>query len=296
MKIIHPLILFIALSWCCQENRNSDNSKNEYPLFTTRLDLPERSSNAYSGSALAEILKPLSLKDREERIYSEIMSGNIPPFLRQLKPVSVSVAVGNTIWNLIIHVTADYMALGSDEDYFIIPMTPIIAQEIANAIGVIMITRKMVNDIWLQADLQLDPITIKQSQEMVSIPVFSDHNSLIWSQRQDNIDLNPLGALVSGHKKDVILSNRILENQDKVLIYGWHRGNGQPIQPLYSGHINWYADYSHGIRFALSECSVNGEKRNVEELLKDPQLYHILSDEDGPMMMTRYPANKSSYP
>jgi len=296
MKIIHPLILFIALSWCCQENSNSDNSMNEYSLFATRLDLPERSANAYSGSALAEILKPLSLKDREERIYSEIMSGNIPPFLRQLKPVSVSVTVGNTIWNLIFHVTADYMALGSDEDYFIIPMTPIIAQEIANAIGVIMITRKMVNDIWLQADLQLDPITIKQSQQMVSIPVFSDHNSLIWSQRQDNIGLNPLGALVSGHKKDVILSNRILENQDKVVIYGWHRGNGQPIQPLYSDHINWYADYSHGIRFALAECSVNGEKKNVEELLKDPQLYHLLSDEDGPMMMTRYPANKSSYP
>ena len=126
--------------------------------------------------------------------------------------------------------------------------------------------------------------------------LFTDHNILIWSQRLNNIDLDPLGAIVTGHKKDVVLSNRISENQDKVVIYGWHRANGQPIQPLYSGHINWYADYSHGTRFAFAECSVNGQKRNVNELLKDPQLYHLLSDEDGPMIMTQYPSNKSSYP
>ena len=93
----------------------------------------------------------------------------------------------------------------------------------------------------------------------------------------------------------MVLSNRISENQDKVMIYGWHRANGQPIQPLYSGHINWYADYSHGTRFSLAEFCVNGQKRNVDGLLKDHQFYYLLSDEDSPMIMTQYPSNKSSY-
>ena len=296
MRIIPPFLLLIALSWCCQGNGNSDNSLQEEALFAANLDLPERSVNAYSGTDLVQIFTPLSLREREERIYSEIMSGNIPTFLRQLKSVSVSVETENPTWKLIFYVTADYMAVGNDEDYFLIPMTPILAQEIADALGLIMITRKMVNDIWLQADLQLEPIPIDPSPEMVTIPVFADHNELVWLQRQDKIDPFPLGAMVGGHKKDVVLSNRISENQDKVVIYGWHRTNGQPIQPLYSGHINWYADYSHGIRFALAKCSVNGEERSVSDLLQDSDLYHLLSDEDGPMIITRYPVDKSSYP
>ena len=261
MKIIPPFLLLITLSWCCQGNGSSDNSLQEDALFAANLDLPDRSANAYSGTDLVQILTPLSLREREERIYSEIMSGNIPTFLRQLKSVSASVGTGNPIWELIFYVTADYMAVGGDEDYFLIPMTPILAQDIADALGLIMITRKMVNDIWLQADLKLEPIPIDPSPEMVTIPVFADHNELVWSQRQGEIDPFPLGSMVGGHKKDVVLSNRISENQDKVVIYGWHRTNGQPIQPLYAGHINWYADYSHGIRCPCEmQCQRGREK------------------------------------
>ena len=127
MTIIPPLLFLIALSLCCQGNGNSDNSLQEEALFAANLDLPERSVNAYSGTDLVQILTPLSLREREEIIYSEIMSGNIPSFLRQLKSVSASVGTGNPTWELIFYVTADYMAVGSDEDYFLIPMTPILA-------------------------------------------------------------------------------------------------------------------------------------------------------------------------
>ena len=39
-----------------------------------------------------------------------------------------------------------------------------------------------------------------------------------------------------------------LERPNRVAIYGWHYLNGQPIQPTYAGHVDWYIDYSHGIR------------------------------------------------
>ena len=296
MKTILSVLLLIAISSCCQNNNGANETDQEDALLETILDLPERSVTAYSGSDLIQILTPLSLREREERVYNEIMSGNIPTFLRELRLIDVVVESDGLVWNLSYYVTPDYMAVGSDEDYFLIPMTPILAQEIADSLGLSLITRKMVDAVWLHAELQVEPIPIDPSSDMVTIPVFADHNELVWTQRMETIDQFPLGTLVAGNKKDVVLSNQIVDNENKVVIYGWHRTNGQPIQPLYSGHINWYADYSHGIRFAHAQCRVNGEERSVSDVLKDPGLYHLLSDEDGPMIMPRYPVDKSSYP
>ena len=296
MKTILSVLLLIAISWCCQNNNGANETDLEDALLEAILDLPERSVTAYSGSDLIQILIPLSLREREERVYNEIMSGNIPTFLRELRSIDVVVESDGLVWNLSYYVTPDYMAVGSDEDYFLIPMTPILAQEIADSLGLSLITRKMVDAVWLHAELQVEPIPIDPSSDMVTIPVFADHNELVWTQRMETIDQFPLGTLVAGNKKDVVLSNQIVDNENKVVIYGWHRTNGQPIQPLYSGHINWYADYSHGIRFAHAQCRVNGEERSVSDVLKDPGLYHLLSDEDGPMIMPRYPVDKSSYP
>ena len=224
------------------------------------------------------------------------MSGNIPYFLRQLTPISLDIELNGLSYSLSFYVTPDYMALGSNDDYFIMPMTPIIAQDIANSLGLSLITKKMVDHIWQHSELKLAPTPIPPNPEMITIPVFADHNEIISAQRLDVLDLFPLGSLVAGHKKDVVISNQILENQNKVVIYGWHQSNGQAIQPLYSGHVNWYADYSHGIRFALDKCILNGEVKKLSDILKDPDLYHLLSDEDGPMIMTNYPVDKLSYP
>ncbi len=296
MKTIISVLLLIAISWCCQNNNGANETDQEDALLEIILDLPERSVTAYSGSDLIQILIPLSLREREERVYNEIMSGNIPTFLRELTSIDVVVELDGLVWNLSYYVTPDYMAVGSDEDYFLIPMTPILAQEIADSLGLCLITRKMVDAVWLHAELQVEPIPIDPSSDMVTIPVFADHNELVGTQRMETIDQFPLGTLVAGNKKDVVLSNQIVNNENKVVIYGWHRTNGQPIQPLYTGHINWYADYSHGIRFAHAQCRVNGEERSVSDVLKDPGLYPLLSDEDGPMTMPRYPVDKSSYP
>ncbi|SVB13034.1 uncharacterized protein METZ01_LOCUS165888 [marine metagenome] len=34
----------------------------------------------------------------------------------------------------------------------------------------------------------------------------------------------------------------------------------------------------------------------MSDILKDPDLYRLLSDEDGPMIMTNYSVDKLSYP
>jgi len=92
----------------------------------------------------------------------------------------------------------------------------------------------------------------------------------------------PLGALVSGDKKDVVLSNRLITHPGQIAIYGWHRLTGAPIQPLSTVHGAHYADYSHGIRLVSRKVLVDGKLRSIAEILEDPVLSKVLSDE-GPI-------------
>ena len=96
--------------------------------------------------------------------------------------------------------------------------------------------------------------------------------------------------MVGGTKKDVVLSNKIIDpsRDHHVTIYGWHQLNGSPIQPVYNGHINTYVDYSHGIRFLNDRLLVDGSEASIRGVLQDPVLYKILSNESGPMYQPTY--------
>ncbi len=98
----------------------------------------------------------------------------------------------------------------------------------------------------------------------------------------------PLGALVAGHKKDVVIANKLFMTPGKVAIYGWHKSDGKPIQPLYTGHGASWVDYSHGIRLVSRRILVNGKAKTIDEVLADPALAILLSNE-GVMLRTRYP-------
>ena len=86
----------------------------------------------------------------------------------------------------------------------------------------------------------------------------------------------------------MILSARLADRPDRVVIYGWHKPDGKPIQPVYSGHIDWYVDYSHGIRLINNQVLIDGKPVLFTDVLKDPVLYRIFSDEDRPMEKVVY--------
>jgi hypothetical protein len=92
----------------------------------------------------------------------------------------------------------------------------------------------------------------------------------------------PVGELVSGDKKDVVITNLLANKPDRIAIYGWHRGDGAPIQPLSTVHGARYADYSHGIRLVSDMAILNGEPRSIYGILQDSSLANVLSDE-GPI-------------
>jgi len=53
-----------------------------------------------------------------------------------------------------------------------------------------------------------------------------------------------------------------------VAIYGWHKLDGKPIQPLYTGHVDWYVDYSHGIRLVSRTIYIDNKNTITQKSSK----------------------------
>jgi hypothetical protein len=255
------------------------------PLRAETLDLPPRSPAAPKGSEVARSIAALALREREERIVAEVLAGNVPSFLRKLVPVTVAAAGQEATY----HVAPDYLAVGSDDDYVLMPLGPYTAQAIADGLGCALPTPKMVDDIYAAAVVKLTPAPIAPSPAMTTIPVFLQHNAMVRAQREPLA--KPLGSLTAGHKKDVVIAARVFESPGRVGIYGWHRPDGTPIQPLYTGHTAAHVDYSHGIRLVLRKMTVGGTPTTVEDVLADRRLAPLLSNE-GVLRQTRYSSDR----
>jgi hypothetical protein len=80
-----------------------------------------------------------------------------------------------------------------------------------------------------------------------------------------------------------------------VVIYGWHKPDGKAIQPVYSKHVDWYVDYSHGIRLINNQVLIDGKPASFTEILKHPALFQIFSNENSHMEQPFY-LRKSANP
>jgi hypothetical protein len=261
-------------------------------LFSQILNVPARPANAPAGSAFAATIWSLPRVDREHEIYAQITSGNVPDFMRTLVPVTSTAIINGRSHTATYYVIPDYCAIGNDSDYFLMPMTPTLAQLVATALNCNLPTKKMVDQIYSAAVVKLSPWPIPPTDTMITVPVFYTHNLMVKSQRDSQIVAHPLGALVGGDKKDVVVTNKINNPTPtgKVAIYGWHQLNGVPIQPLYTGHADFYADYSHGIRLVQMAMKVDSTETTVANVLADPALSILLSDE-GTIPFAKYPVS-----
>jgi len=254
-----------------------------------------RSPLAMTGSEFAKSLSATDRSGREQAIVSQITQGNFPDFLRRLKPVQLiqKVGEGKTV-TATIFVMPDYLAIGSDRDFLLMPMSWYAATAIAVRLGFILPTRKMVDAIFEQSDIHLSPDPMPPGPQMRSLAYFSEHNRRVKEQRLSS--RCPLDALISGHKKDVVLTNRLGETLGRVAIYGWHRLSGVPIQPLTIVHGANYADYSHGIRLISNVVLIDGEPRSIYEVLEDPTLAATVSDEGPIRKILQFMGIHPSYP
>ena len=232
-------------------------------------------NSSLSGTDFYKQAAPMKWKERDSFALKEILSGNIPSFLKKF--VRIKVSMSDSVTGKIIHgeyfVSPDYLSIGED-DWARINITPMAAQQIADSFHCFLPTRKMVDDIYGAAKIKLEPVPMYAFRD--STPTMWHHHLIIEGQRKGR------KGLIAGIKKDVVISGKILQDNkpDRVAIYGWHKLDGKPIQPLYTGHINWWVDYSQGIRLVYNKIKVEGKWIDYTAVLNDPLLRKLLCDEE----------------
>ena len=240
--------------------------------------IPARPATALTGRELAHRFANIGDDERETLIQRELLAGNIPDGLRHLRPVALSaVSSTGTSTRMIVCVMPDYLALGSDDDFLLMPMRLRTALVVAERFGFTLPTPKLVDAIYAQSVIHLNPQPLPASPDMRSTAYYLRHNEIIRAQRAGSSTTPAL--LMAGHKKDLVLTNRLWQNLERVAIYGWQRANGRPIQPLSTVHGWRYADYSHGVRFVSTEIRVDGRSQSLFRALEDPHLAAMLSGE-----------------
>jgi len=181
---------------------------------------------------------------REQAILSQLLQGNLPGYLRKLVPIKLSFEPGGgNRLAATIFVMPEYLAIGSDSDFLRIPMNLHTAMAVADQFSCLLPTKKIVDAIYDQSTCHFTPQPLPAGPQMTSTEYYRIHNAMIDKQSQSRGF--PLGPLVSGHKKDVVLTNRLATHPGQIAIYGWHRATGAPIQPLSTVHG---AGYGHGRR------------------------------------------------
>ncbi len=256
-------------------------SGNDTLLDYLTRHIPERPSHSLTGSQFVDLVSKKDGNQREQVISEQLLRGNLPDFLRKLKPVKLQQrSKSGRLLSATVFVTPDYLAIGSQADFIRVPMDYHTARKVASRFGFILPTRRVVDAIYDQSESHFTPQPLPPGPQMCSTEYYQRHNQKILQQRY-SLGIS-LGELVSGHKKDVVITKRLRRKPGRIAIYGWHRPDGKPIQPLSTVHGAGYADYSHGIRLVSEKALVDGKLVSVYDILKDPELAPLLSDE-GPM-------------
>lgn len=229
-----------------------------------------RPANAIGASLFYQRAVALNIPAREELIFKELTHGNVPSFARRFWDVPVQ---GGGLTG-IVRVLADYLTLGADNDFLRVPLSGITAQRIANAVGCLLPTKRIVDAIYRASSHQTAIPMPPPDKAMMLLPRIREHNRRIEANRRGS-----LGDLLAGHKKDVVVTKRLRELPPKVAIYGFYRSNGTPWQPFALPHEVGYSDYSHGVRLVSTSMLINGVPMDLEEVLSTPKLAPLVSDE-----------------
>jgi hypothetical protein len=153
------------------------------------------------------------------------------------------------------------------------------AQLIANESRCVLPTRRLVDEIYAHAEEKLTaspmPFRSEQPQFWAMPEAFLEHDRRIKDKR-GHVRLD---VLVAGHKKDLVVSAKMEESIDQLILYGWQIDNSRVLQPLSSLHPDQHTDYSIGVRLISDRMLLDGKSVMWKDVLKDPATAELLSDE-----------------
>lgn len=226
---------------------------------------------------------------REDAAMAALLAGNVPSYMREFVDVNLSFADAAGVGHvLVVRALPDYLCIGTDVDRLRMPLWPLTAQKVADAWNCLLPTTKLVTILWTAAPSKLPPQPWGPPYDasMMSTDRIVAHNARIEATiKKVGVDAT---KLIGGHKKDVVLTTKLAKQPKQVAIFGWHQANGKPIQPLYLGHENTYADYSHGIRLISRDCLLDDQPDDLARIMQDSNLAQAVSSE-GPLVLVRQP-------
>ena len=225
-----------------------------------------------TGSEFFSVTEKMTHQQYDSTVVSCYEKGEIPRFMRYFKRINVKFndSQGKVI-KAHYFVAKDYISVGIDKDMMRTPLLPASAQKIANMTSCFLSTPKIADDVYISAKIKVEPIPMTCQRE--DNYTFYLHNMIINSQVKGR------KALVSGDKKDVVLVSSLAKKEGKLALYGWHKKDGKPIQPVYTGHADFYVDYSHGYRLVYRTIWVNGKKMDYTDVLSHKEYYRAISNE-----------------
>jgi hypothetical protein len=286
---------------------------------------PARGGSARGGRAFMETIlsekDPADWNKREQAIVAELSAGNMPDAL--LRWVKIEIEYKDKTRDLkgSIEVLPDYLCVGSNDDFVYVPLDAISAQLIADRFDVLLPTARICHLIYDKTPPKNRIKAIardyyhpdekrriaKKGRGQMSSAAYLEHSAAIQAKMKS--ESIAFGELVAGHKKDVIIAKASHARPDRLAFQGFYDKDEFPFHPCYnSGTLNKacrkdeptiskhhprYADYSHGVRLVHPWMIVNGERKRVEDVLKDADLSHLISSE-GPVVPARVP--KTSKP
>ena len=218
------------------------------------VGLPHAVDNdARTGEAFFKQAVSYNWAQRDSLALEYANAGQVPDFYFRFVPVTTRLITANgKEVTATFYVAPDYFMVGTSSNWARVPITPMAAQKIGDAYGCFLPTPFIVDAIYNASAVKLAPVPMYAYRD--STITMWQHHLIIEGQRKSK------KGLISGIKKDVVISSKAVEHEkpNRVAIYGWHKLDGKPIQPVYAGHVNWYVDYSHGIRLIAKQVKMDG--------------------------------------
>lgn len=227
----------------------------------------------WTGSAFVRRATGLSDRDREALIMEFVERGAVPPSLLQLRPVTLR----HGTRSITAFVMPDVFAVGTDADRFRPALTAATAQRAMDALGLMLPTEKVVRATYDQAEAKIPMRGFGAPRDSFARHVES--NAAI-AARIATAGAAPT-AFVAGHSKDYVIGGPRRRNPDHVAIYGAWDAQGTRIQ-MSSGraHALGYRDYSQRARGMAPWVLADGVRRNVADVILDPQWSAVLHDDN----------------
>lgn len=217
-------------------------------------------------------------EERERMVRDFALRGDVPAHIQTwcTVPVEHEGLTGE------FYCTPDFLSIGSDDDWARVRINGVTAELIGEVAKAMLPTRKMVNAIYAASNkLAAKSWGPPYDHSMMCTHRWQPQDAAINQQIQSKG--YERGSLMEGHAKNVVIGMGLSASHGQQIgIYGWFTSEGRAIQGpgvQWKAHEWSYTDYSQCIRLVHKEMLVGSKVMAVTDVLKDPALYPLISDE-----------------